>query len=65
LKNRDIARKSLVANGEILKGNLFSEMNIAIKRPGDGISPMRYWDLIGDTTKRDYRDDEKIAEHAS
>jgi len=65
LKNRDIARKSLVANGEILKGNLFSEKNISIKRPGDGISPMRYWDLIGETAKRDYRDDEKIAEHAS
>jgi len=65
VKNMDIARKSLVANGEIPKGKLFSENNIAIKRPGDGTSPMRYWELIGNPATRNYKLDDRIDEHGS
>jgi len=47
LKNRDIARKSLVSNGKIEVGEKFTEENIACKRPGTGISPMQYWEFLG------------------
>ena len=45
-KNREVARKSLVASGVILEGDHFSEQNVTIKRPGTGKSPMEYWDLL-------------------
>lgn len=48
LKNQYIVRKSLVACREIREGEEFNENNIAVKRPGTGISPMRYWDLLGE-----------------
>lgn len=54
LGNMDVARKSLVASRNIKSGEYFSEDNIAIKRPGLGISPMRYWELLGHTAKRDF-----------
>jgi N-acetylneuraminate synthase len=47
LNNRSIARKSLVASQSIHTGELFSVENLAIKRPGTGISPMEYWDILG------------------
>ena len=60
LENREIARKSIVANREIRKGELLSESNLACKRPGDGISPM-FWDkVIGTSAIRDFGFDEKI-----
>ena len=46
LKNRVIARKSLVADREIEEGELFTKENLVSKRPGDGISPMFYWDYL-------------------
>ncbi|WP_010648144.1 N-acetylneuraminate synthase [Oceanobacillus massiliensis] len=59
-KNIKIARKSIVASCDIKKGQLFSEGNIDIKRPGDGLSPV-FWDqLIGKEAKRDYTKDELI-----
>ncbi|MFD1173232.1 N-acetylneuraminate synthase [Oceanobacillus picturae] len=59
-KNIKIARKSIVASCDIKKGQLFSEVNIDIKRPGDGLSPV-FWDqLIGKEAKRDYTKDELI-----
>lgn len=60
LKNREIARKSLVAAKPILKGTVFSQENIMMKRPGTGISPMYYWDLLGKKSDKDYSEDELI-----
>lgn len=62
MANRAAARKSIVAAGNIRKGDIFSESNLAIKRPGDGISPMRWFDVLGKAAKRDYSEDELIAE---
>jgi N,N'-diacetyllegionaminate synthase len=59
-KNIDIARKSIVARCAITKGDLFSEDNITVKRPGNGISPMRWFDVLGKMAKRDFEEDELI-----
>jgi N-acetylneuraminate synthase len=58
--NIPIARKSLVARRAIAKGERFDELNLAVKRPGDGVSPMHYWDWLGRVAARDYAADEKI-----
>jgi N,N'-diacetyllegionaminate synthase len=60
LKNKSIARKSLVANKYIKKGDFFTEENITIKRPGNGISPMLWDDYIGKKATKDYKEDELI-----
>lgn len=60
LKNVRIARKSLIAAKDIKKGEQFSEYNILVKRPGEGISPFHYWDLLGNVTHKDYLQDEII-----
>ena len=60
LKNRDVARKSIVAGRDIEKGECFSEKNLAVKRPGNGISPMKWFDLLGTKASRDYCKDELI-----
>lgn len=60
LKNVGVARKSLVASVDIKKGEIFSEKNICAKRPGYGVSPMRWHDVIGQTAHRDYLVDEQI-----
>lgn len=59
-KNIAIARKSLVAARPIAKGEVFSEENLTVKRPGDGLSPFDYWSLLGRTAERDYAEDEVI-----
>jgi N,N'-diacetyllegionaminate synthase len=59
-KNIDIARKSIVARCAIKKGELFSNGNITVKRPGNGISPMRWFDVLGKMAKRDFEEDELI-----
>jgi len=59
-KNRDIARKSIVARRDIQRGESFSEHNITVKRPGNGISPVKWFDVIGQTAKRDFQEDELI-----
>ena len=61
LKNRDVARKSIVASRDIRKGELFSEGNLTAKRPGGGLHPVRYWDFLGKVAERDYLADEKIS----
>lgn len=60
IKNKDIARKSLVAARPIRAGETFSEANLTVKRPGNGISPMAYWDYLGTAATRDYSEDELI-----
>ena len=60
LKNRDIARKSLVAARKISKGEKFSEDNLTSKRPGGGISPWHYWELLGREASKDFQPDELI-----
>lgn len=59
-KNINIARKSIVASCNINKGQLFTENNLDIKRPGDGISPILWDDLIGKEAKRNFVEDELI-----
>jgi len=60
LQNRNVARKSIVALKAIKKGELLSEDNLTTKRPGNGISPMRWNEIIGTSAKRDYEEDELI-----
>lgn len=54
------ARKSIVAKCAISKGDIFTEANLTVKRPGSGISPMRWKELIGTKAQRDYVEDEII-----
>ena len=60
LKNREIARKSIVTQKVIKKGELFSSENLTTKRPASGISPMRWHEIIGTRASRDYLEDELI-----
>jgi N-acetylneuraminate synthase len=60
LENREVARKSLVAAEEIAVGECFAVKNLAIKRPGTGLSPMEYWRLLGQKSQRAYQVDEMI-----
>jgi N,N'-diacetyllegionaminate synthase len=59
-KNMDIARKSIVAAKDIKKGAILAENNITVKRPGNGISPMHWEEVLGKTAKRDFYEDELI-----
>lgn len=59
-KNINVARKSIVASKAIRKGETLSEENLTVKRPGNGISPMKWDNVIGLTAKRDFEEDELI-----
>jgi N-acetylneuraminate synthase len=59
-KNRDVARKSLVAAEPIAQGATYSVQNLTAKRPGTGVSPMRMWDYIGSQAPRALKSDELI-----
>ena len=59
-KNISIARKSIVAATPISKGDLLTEENLTVKRPGGGISPMLWDKVVGTTATRDYLPDEMI-----
>lgn len=59
-KNLEAARKSIVASRQIKKGELFTEENLTVKRPGNGISPMRWDEVIGQIAKRDFVEDQLI-----
>lgn len=59
-KNIAIARKSIVAACDIKAGEVFTEQNLTVKRPGNGISPMRWEDVIGTKAKRDFLEEELI-----
>lgn len=58
--NITIARKSIVAACKIAKGEILSEKNITTKRPGNGISPMKWHEIIGKAAPRDFSEDELI-----
>jgi N,N'-diacetyllegionaminate synthase len=60
MKNINVARKSIVAARPIVKGEIFTEENITTKRPGTGISPMRWFDVLGKNANRSFDYDELI-----
>ena len=62
IKNKEIARKSLVAACDIEEGAILCADNLAIKRPGDGMSPYAYWQLLGQPAKHSYLEGEPIYE---
>ncbi|MBR4787931.1 MAG: N-acetylneuraminate synthase [Bacteroidales bacterium] len=59
-KNIAIARRSIVAAKDIHKGELLTEENLTVKRPGTGISPMRWEEVLGTKSVRDFTEDELI-----
>ena len=59
-KNIAIARKSIVAARDIKEGELLTEDNLTVKRPGTGISPMRWEELIGTKAVRDFLEEDFI-----
>lgn len=60
IPNIQIARKSIVAKMDIKKGEILTEEKITIKRPGNGISPMRWDEIVGSIATKDYKEDELI-----
>ncbi len=58
--NISVARKSIVANQTIKIGDIFTEENITVKRPGNGISPMKWDEVVGSVSEKDYQIDELI-----
>lgn len=59
-KNITIARKSIVAACDIKAGEIFTEENLTVKRPGNGISPMKWEEIVGKTAKKNFAEDELI-----
>lgn len=59
--NKDVARKSIVAARHIDAGEIFTADNVTAKRPGTGVSPMRWHDLVGKSAKTAYSPDQQIA----
>ncbi len=62
LENKNLATKSIVAKSIIRQGEYFTDDNLTTKRPGDGMSPFLFWDLIGVKSKKEYMPDEQIDE---
>jgi N,N'-diacetyllegionaminate synthase len=60
MTNMEVVRKSIVASQNIVKNEILDEKNITIKRPGNGISPMRWDELIGTRATKDYKEDDLI-----
>lgn len=58
--NQAVARKSIVAARAIAAGEVLSADNLTTKRPGDGISPMRWYEVLGATARRAFQEDEQI-----
>lgn len=59
-KNKVIARKSIVAAKNICKGEIFTEDNLTVKRPGNGVNPMQWETVMGQKAIRDFEEDELI-----
>lgn len=60
-KNKIVARKSIVAKRNIKKGEMFTVDNITTKRPGNGISPMYWYDILGKRAEKDFGEDQLIS----
>jgi N,N'-diacetyllegionaminate synthase len=58
--NMEVARKSIVAKCAIKKGELLTSENLAIKRPGNGVSPMHWDEIVGSIAQKDYETDELL-----
>lgn len=58
--NKLVARKSIVAAAPISRGDVFTDANLTVKRPGTGVSPMRWDEVIGQVADRDYNEDDPI-----
>lgn len=58
--NKSVARKSIVASRDIAEGEELTEDNITVKRPGNGINPMRWYEVIGTKAIKSYKEDELI-----
>lgn len=59
-ENIAVARKSIIALNKIFKGEVFTLENITTKRPGTGISPMKWYEVLGSAARRDFNEDELI-----
>jgi N,N'-diacetyllegionaminate synthase len=60
IANKAVARKSIVASKKIKKGEILSEDNLTTKRPGNGISPMKWHSVVGTVAIRNFQEDELI-----
>ena len=60
IPNMHVARKSIVASRAIKKGEVLSSDNITVKRPGNGINPMRWDEIVGSIAQKDYEEDELL-----
>jgi N,N'-diacetyllegionaminate synthase len=60
ISNIAVARKSIIAKCSIKKGEILTEDNLTTKRPGNGISPMRWYEVLGTKAIREFREDELI-----
>jgi len=59
-KNIHIVRKSIVAEKKITRGELLTEENLTVKRPADGVSPMKWFEVLGKKAPKDFEEDEQI-----
>lgn len=60
INNIEIARKSIVASRAIKKGEMLTEQNLTVKRPGNGVSPIKWFDVLGTLAVSDFAEDELI-----
>ena len=60
LANQTAARKSIIAARDIARGEILTDQNLTTKRPGNGISPMRWYEVTGTKAIRDFKEDELI-----
>ena len=60
LQNIQVVRKSIVAKKKIKKGDVLNKTNITVKRPGRGISPMKWDEIVGTRAKKNYNEDDMI-----
>ena len=60
MQNIEVVRKSIVAKKSIIKGERLTKENLTVKRPGNGISPMKWDEVIGTIASRDYKEDELL-----
>lgn len=58
--NKAVARKSIVASRDIKHGEILSAENLTTKRPGNGVSPMKWYEVVGTKAVRDFKEDEII-----